>query len=156
MRNRRKSILKNAEKVINDLLVDSFNKISAIEKNALKSGPLADITINELHAIEAIGLDGGTMSEIAKKLNVTVGTLTTMINRLVSKEYVERVSDKEDRRIVKIQLTKKGKFAYRLHERFHHVMIKNMLADIDEEEYDVLFRAVNALDRFIKETYEKI
>lgn len=148
--------LHNAERVINELLVDSFNKITAIEKDALKKGPLNDITINELHAIEAVGPEGKTMTEIAKKLNVTVGTLTTMINRLVKKEYVERMSTEEDRRIVQIVLTKKGKLAYRLHDRFHYVMIKNMLQDIDESQYEVLIQALSALDRFVKETYDNI
>lgn len=148
--------MREAERLINDLLVDSFNKITAIEKNALKTGPLNDLTINELHAIEAIGLEGRTMTEAAKKLNVTVGTLTTMVNHLVKKEYVERVSSEEDRRIVKLVLTKKGKYAYRIHDRFHYVMIKNMLVDVDESDYEVLIRALGALDRFVKETYEKI
>lgn len=148
--------MQKAERVINELLVDSFNKITAIERDALKKGPLNDLTINELHAIEAIGTEERTMTEIARRLNVTVGTLTTMVNRLVKKEYVERISSEEDRRVVKIILTKKGKFAYRLHDRFHHIMIRNMLADIDEAEYGVLIRALSALDRFIKETYEKI
>lgn len=148
--------MRNVERIINDLLVDSFNKITAIEKNALKKGPLKDLTINELHAIEAIGTEAKTMTEIAKKLNVTVGTLTTMINHLVKKEYVERTSTEEDRRVVQIVLTNKGRFAYRLHDRFHHVMIKNMLQDIDESQYEVLIQALSALDRFVKETYDNI
>lgn len=150
------SSLNNPEQIINELLVDSFNKITAIEKDALKKGPLQDLTINELHAIEAVGLEGRTMTEIAKKLGVTLGTLTTMVNHLVKKDYVERVSSQEDRRVVQIVLKKKGKLAYRLHDRFHHVMIKNMLADIDESQYEVLIQALGALDRFVKETYEKI
>jgi len=148
--------LRNAEQIINDLLVDSFNKITAIEKDALKKGPLNDLTINELHAIEAIGTEGKTMTEIAKRLNVTVGTLTTMVNHLVKKEYVERTSTAEDRRVVQIVLTKKGRFAYKLHDRFHHVMIKNMLKDIDESQYEVLIQALSALDCFVKETYDNI
>lgn len=148
--------MNHAEQLINELLVDSFNKITAIEKDALKKGPLQDLTINELHAIEAIGLEGRPMTEIAKKLGVTVGTLTTMVNHLVKKDYVKRVSSEEDRRVVLIILKKKGKFAYRLHDRFHHIMIKNMLADINESQYEVLIQALGALDRFVKETYEKI
>ena len=150
------SSLNHAEQLINELLVDSFNKITAIEKDALKKGPLQDLTINELHAIEAIGLEGRPMTEIAKRLGVTVGTLTTMVNHLVKKDYVERVSSEEDRRVVLIILKKKGKLAYRLHDRFHYVMIKNMLADVDESQYEVLIQALGALDRFVKETYEKI
>lgn len=148
--------MKEAERLINELLVDSFNKIQAIEKHSLKQGPLKDLTIAELHAIEAIGLEGKTMSEIAKKLNVTVGTLTTMINHLVKKEYVERTGSQEDRRIVQIVLTKKGRLAYRIHDRFHYVMIKNMLQDIDEDQYKTLIQALSALDHFINETYDKI
>ncbi len=150
------SSLNQAEQLINELLVDSFNKITAIEKDALKKGPLQDLTINELHAIEAIGLEGRPMTEIAKKLGVTVGTLTTMVNNLVKKDYVERVSSEEDRRVVFIVLKTKGKFAYRLHDRFHHVMIKNMLQGMNENQYEVLIQALGALDQFVKETYEKI
>lgn len=148
-------VVQEAERIINDLLVDSFNKITAIEKNALKGGPLEDLTINELHAIEAIGTKGKTMTETANKLNVTVGTLTTMVNHLVKKEYVERVSDEVDRRIVKLVLTRRGRLAYKIHDHFHYVMIKNMLSEIDESEYKVLIRALSSLDRFVNETYEK-
>lgn len=147
--------LNNGEEIINELLVDSLNKIIAIERNALRKGPMNDLTIGELHAIEAINLNGGTMTEIAKKLGVTVGTLTTMINHLVKKEYVERTSQEGDRRIVKIILKRKGVIAYKLHSRFHHVMIKKMLADIEEEQVDVLIQALSALDHFVKETYGK-
>nr|WP_302595716.1 MarR family transcriptional regulator [uncultured Cellulosilyticum sp.] len=147
--------MKRGEEVINELLVDSFNKITAIERNALSRGPMNDLTISELHAIEAIGLNGGTMTEIAKKLGVTVGTLTTMVNRLVKKEYVDRMRQEDDRRIVKIVLKRKGIIAYKLHSRFHHVMIKKMLADIEEDQVDVLIQALSALNHFVKETYEK-
>ena len=37
------SSLNQAEQLINELLVDSFNKITAIEKDALKKGPLQDL-----------------------------------------------------------------------------------------------------------------
>lgn len=147
--------MNQGEEIINELLVDSFNKITAIEKNALSKGPINDLTIGELHAIEAISLDGGTMTEIARKLGVTVGTLTTMINNLVKKEYVERRRQEDDRRIVKIILKRKGIIAYKLHSRFHHVMIKKMLEDIEEEQVDVLIQALSALNHFVKETYEK-
>lgn len=148
--------MKAVELLINDLLVDSYNKIMVIEKDALKKGPLKDLTINELHAIEAIGLEGNSMSEIAKKLIVTGGTLTTMVNHLVSKGYVERVSSENDRRVVKIILNKKGIYAYKIHDRFHYVMIRDMLKEIDRDEYEVLIRALSALDSFVQETYEKI
>lgn len=62
-----------------------------------------------MHIIEAIGLgEGNNMSTIAKKLNITVGSLTTSMNSLVKKRYTERIRSEEDRRVVYIRLTEKG------------------------------------------------
>ena len=45
-----------------------------------------DLTNNDMHIIEAIGLGtGNNMSTIAKKLGITVGSLTTSMNSLVNK-----------------------------------------------------------------------
>src|SRR3712207_8640353 len=77
-----------------------------------------------------------TMSEVAGDLGITVGTLTTAINNLVKKEYVERQKDEKDRRVVKIVLTKKGKLAYRVHEKFHSDMIKATIEGLTDEEED--------------------
>lgn len=44
-----------------------------------------DLTNNDMHIIEAVGLgDGNNMSTIAK-LGITVGSLTTSMNSLVNK-----------------------------------------------------------------------
>lgn len=42
--------------VLNELFVDLFNDILAIEEKSLSNGPLADLSITELHTIEAIGM----------------------------------------------------------------------------------------------------
>ena len=68
-----------------------------------------------------------TTSEVAKELSITVGTLTTAINKLVKKGYVERIRSEDDRRVVKLGLTKKGKLLFRVHQHFHREMVKNIL-----------------------------
>ncbi|HCQ89085.1 MAG TPA: MarR family transcriptional regulator, partial [Clostridium sp.] len=119
----KQSSLKN--QVLNELLVQTFNDILKIEQKALAESVLKDLSITETHTIEAIGMyEVKTMSEVAQSLKITVGTLTTAINKLVKKGYVERNRCEEDRRSVKIKLTRKGKLAYRIHEKFHHEMIK--------------------------------
>lgn len=82
------------KKILNELLVDTFNEILTIEQTALKSGKLNDLSVTEIHTIEAIGMyRARTMSEVAADLGITVGTLTTAINNLVKKGYVERQRD---------------------------------------------------------------
>ncbi|EDS76940.1 MarR family transcriptional regulator [Clostridium novyi A str. 4552] len=145
---------KNIKIILNELLVSTFNEILTIEQTALKSGKLNDLSVTEIHTIEAIGMyKPRTMSEIAGDLGITVGTLTTAINNLVKKEYVERQKDKNDRRVVKIILTKKGKLAYRVHEKFHSDMINATIDGLSDEQEIVLTEALGKLNDFFKNNY---
>jgi DNA-binding MarR family transcriptional regulator len=141
--------------VINELLVDIFNDILQIEESALQQGEFRDLSVTEIHTIEAIGMYGPkTMSEVAAKLKITVGTLTTAVNRLISKDYVERKRIEEDRRVVLIQLTKRGKLAYRIHEKFHRDMVKATIEGLNESEEKVLSQSLEKLNNFFKDKYK--
>ena len=145
---------KNIKTILNELLVSTFNEILTIEQTALKSGKLNDLSVTEIHTIEAIGMyKPRTMSEVAGDLGITVGTLTTAISNLVKKEYVERQKDENDRRVVKIVLTKKGKLAYRVHEKFHSDMIKATIEGLTDEEEVLLADALGKLNDFFKNNY---
>lgn len=140
--------------VLNELLVDIFNDILTIEQRALSEGEFKDLSITEIHTIEAIGMyEARSMSEVAKDLRITVGTLTTAITNLVKKGYVERKRVEEDRRIVLVQLTKRGKLAYRIHEMFHKDMIKETIKDLSEQEEQVLVGSLEKLNIFFKSKY---
>ncbi len=98
----------DAYRTINDTLVNLFNEIWELEKEAIITEEFKDITNNDMHIIEAIGLSGeNTMSSVAKKLKITAGSLTTAVNALVRKAYVKRERSEEDRRVVYIALTEK-------------------------------------------------
>ena len=43
-------------KAINDVLVNLFNEILDIEEKALITGDYKDISVNDMHVIEAIGI----------------------------------------------------------------------------------------------------
>ena len=140
--------------VINKLLVEVFNDILLIEESALKSGQFNDVSVTEMHTIEEIGMyEPKSMSEIAKKLKITVGTLTVAINNLVKKGYCERYRSENDRRVVKVGLTKKGRLLYRVHEKFHTDMVKTAIANLSAEEDIALRKALENLSAFLKENY---
>lgn len=143
--------------VVNELLVKIFNEILQIEEKTLKSGYFSDLSVREMHTIEAIGSKSKRMmSEVAQDLGITVGTLTTSINRLIKKGYVERSRIEEDRRVVLVELTKKGKVANRLHERFHNEMVKEMMDGLLDDEKEVLIRSLNKLNNYFIEKCESI
>ena len=134
---------------VNDYLVSVFNDILTIE---LKKSQFNDLSITEMHTIEAIGMyKKKTSSEVAKELSITVGTLTVAINNLVKKGYVERLRSEDDRRVVKLGLTKKGKLLFRVHQHFHREMVKNILKGMEQEEEQALLRALKNLHDFLQE-----
>ena len=76
---------------LNDVLVNLFRDIMELEEQAIITQEYQDITNNDMHVIEAIGVgEPKNMSTIAKLLSVTVGTLTIAMNSLVKKGYVIR------------------------------------------------------------------
>ncbi|SFA77161.1 MarR family winged helix-turn-helix transcriptional regulator [Clostridium frigidicarnis] len=140
--------------VLNELLVELFNDILKIEQTALQEGHFSDLSVTEIHTIEAIGMyDEKSMSEVAEKLNITVGTLTTAISRLIKKGYVERKRQEKDKRVVLIGLTKKGKLAFRIHEKFHKDMIRATINGLSEEEEKILTTSLEKLNKFFVKEY---
>ena len=86
-----------------------------------------------------------------KVTSITVGTLTIAINRLVKKEYVERIRSEDDRRVVKLALTKKGKLLYRVHQHFHREMVKGVLSQMSTDEEQALLKALKNLHDFLQD-----
>ncbi|MGL4736118.1 MAG: MarR family winged helix-turn-helix transcriptional regulator [Cellulosilyticaceae bacterium] len=143
----------NTVKVVNALLVELFNEILTVEKTALQESAFKDLSITEMHVLEAIGMSSRTMTDVAEQIGITVGTLTTSINRLVKKEYVIRNRSKDDRRFVEIELSHKGKLAYRIHEAFHAEMVHYMIEELANEDHQVLIDSLKRVSDFFRAKY---
>lgn len=132
---------------LNNVLVNLFRDITDIEDQALANPEFPDITNHDMHVIHAIGTEEPkNMSTIARTLSVTVGTLTIAMNSLVKKGYVVRERSKEDRRVVFISLSEKGRQVYEYHENFHREMIQSVVEELDEQELAVLLKALDKLN----------
>ena len=143
--------MEDAYKVINDTLVSLINEIWRLEEKAIITEEFKDITNNDMHIIEAIGLSGeNTMSSVAKKLKITAGSLTTAVNALVRKAYVKRERSEEDRRVVYIALTEKGEKAFYHHEQFHRQMTNAVIEKLDDEEIDALVKMLKDISAFFR------
>ena len=139
---------------LNEVLVKLFRSVNTIEEKAIRTEEYQDVTTNDMHVIEAIGLDTAkNMTSVAKTLEVTTGTLTIAVNSLVKKGYVERVRSEEDRRVVLVSLSDKGKKAYLHHRKFHEDMIEAVVSEMSEEEQRVLEKALIKLITFFRENY---
>lgn len=141
--------------VVNELLVHIYNDILALEQRTMQCGRFKDLSVTEMHTIDAIGVNAlKSMSEVAGELSITVGTLTTAINNLVKKGYVERKRIEQDRRVVQIGLTESGILAYKIHQRFHHEMVRQTIKGLNEEQESILIQSLEQLNIFFKSRYD--
>ncbi|AWN19606.1 MarR family winged helix-turn-helix transcriptional regulator [Streptococcus sobrinus] len=139
-------------KLVNEYLTKVFNNVLVIEEMSLKNSRFNDVSMKEMHTVDIIGhIPDATPSDIARELMVTLGTVTTSLNKLEKKGYVERHRSKVDRRVVHLNLTKKGRLIYRLHNRFHKNMVTRITEGMDEMEVKTLERGLHKLYQFLEE-----
>ena len=144
------------DETLNELLVRLFKDIMEIEGKSLITEEYADLTYNDFHVIEAIGIqEPKSMTTVAKLLKVTTGTLTKAMDGLTDKGYVERERSKKDKRVVWVFLTEKGKEAYRHHEEFHRKMIAHIKEGLSDQEIPVLIYSLAKLVDFFHEVYDE-
>ncbi len=137
---------------LNEVLVKLFRNVNNVEEQAMKTEEYKDVTTNDMHVIEAIGMDcPRNMTAVAKTLGVTTGTLTISVNSLVKKGLVERSRSEEDRRVVLVSLSEKGEKAYIHHQKFHEEMIEAVVARLSDGEKHALEKALGNLNDFFTE-----
>lgn len=146
--------MEDKSSIINEVLVELFNDILGIEHSALAETKFKDLSISEIHTIEAVSYAERNMTEVARELGITTGTLTIAINNLVKKGYVERRKREEDRRVVLVSLTITGKVVYRMHKKFHDDMVKETIEGLDDKEQEVLIKALTKLNSFFRNKYK--
>ena len=138
--------------LVNDYLTSIFNNVLVIEESSLRGSQFKDVSIKEMHTIDVIGtMPNATPSDISKELLVTLGTVTTSLNNLERKGYIERRRSSIDRRVVHLSLTKKGRLLYRLHKRFHNRMVMQVVEGMSPEEKNAMQKALQNLYNFLEE-----
>ena len=140
-------------RTLNELLVNLFNNILAIEEANLQNQHVS-LSMTEVHILEAIvKSESNMMSAVAKYLMITQGTLTVSVSKLEKKGYVERIKDESDRRIVRLRITDKAKDVLSVHDEFHKQMIYKIVNDLDIEEEQELLKSLVKVSEFFKESY---
>jgi DNA-binding MarR family transcriptional regulator len=93
----------------------------------------------ELKMIEILGRDGALMmSEISSRAGLSMSTLTTTMDGLVEKGLVQRERSENDRRVVRVELTKEGKTVYKEIVDFHLGLVRGMLSNLSTAEQGTL------------------
>jgi DNA-binding MarR family transcriptional regulator len=91
-----------------------------------------DLTYNQLSILFLLQRQHSlTMSELSRQLDVELSNATQMVDRLHKLDYLKRTSDTRDRRVVRINLSQKGKD---LTTQYYQLNLAALAATLDRME----------------------
>lgn len=100
-----------------------------------------ELSMQKLRAIYFLGKNPNSIQrDLADHLGVSVSNTSIMVDALVKKQLVERHRCEEDRRVVRINLTKEGQVIYRLMLNHHLKLCEQILQPLTLEEQETLLR----------------
>lgn len=88
-----------------------------------------------------------TIRQISEAVLINTGSITYVIDKLEKKELLERINCKEDRRVVYIEITKKGKQL--MDEIFpkHQKVIEHIFEDISTEQKETVINVLKQVGK---------
>ena len=148
--------MNKADKTIDGIISRLFITAYKIEEKATAKESGRRLSISELHVLREIGVGRSkSMSQVALGLKISVGALTTAIKKLEDKGYVQRRRNDEDKRVVNIELTKRGERAFEKNDLFHRNLIDAAIGGLTHEERATLLKALKKLDEYFSDEWLK-
>ncbi len=100
-----------------------------------------ELSMQNLRAIYFLGHHPNSIQrELADNLGVSVSNTSVMVDALVKKRLVERHRCDENRRVVRISLTKEGQKIYNLMLEHHLRLCEQILKPLTLEEQETLLK----------------
>ncbi|RBP66720.1 MarR family transcriptional regulator [Alkalibaculum bacchi] len=123
--------MQEREKLVENLIFF----IPTIFKKLMKSIPPMDIPKQQFGLLHAVCIrEGKTMSCYSEKMQLPKSNISVLADRLIKGGYLIRDTDPEDRRVINLRTTQKGKDLFSTQKnRMKHEMAKS-LEDLQEED----------------------
>jgi DNA-binding MarR family transcriptional regulator len=97
------------------------------------------VSHQELHTIVYIGENGASrMSDIADNLQLSLSSITGIVDKLVAKKMARRIRSTEDRRIVQVVLTDVADRLFKDAMNSHIDFVRDILNTLNSQEQDQL------------------
>ncbi len=144
---------------LNRLLVMAYRKINKLEEGILHSVSGMELSISEMHLLEAVGekREGGIpLFELAQRMELSAPTVTVAVNKLSKKGFVNKSKSEKDKRSVIVELTRMGKKMNAAHRYFHEQMVRDIDRLLSPSEREGMLRGMEQLNRFFQEALDEM
>jgi DNA-binding MarR family transcriptional regulator len=93
--------------------------------------------------------DGMVLGEVSKRLMVSPGNVTSLVERLVGSGHISRTASPLDGRVQFIRLTDKGRREFRRMAQEHGEWIAGLFRDVSKSESDALMKSLAVLKQSV-------
>ena len=139
------------------LLRHARNTYGTAMRQALGDAGYDDIPGNGLYVIGGLALerDDIPLGQLIRELRITKQAAGQLVDTLVTRGYLERAMDKEDRRKLTVKLTERGRAAAETQAAARAKVDTDLLAKVGQEDIDRTRRTLAVLIDMIHETCAK-
>lgn len=99
--------------------------------------------------------DGMTLGEVSRRMMVSNGNITGLVDRLVESGQVSRTVLPSDRRVQTVALTPQGRKEFARMARAHEDWIANLFADLGPKEIDALLSQLGKLKASVHQSADR-
>lgn len=126
------------------------NKIARMSQGARDFGTGEPLTAAEIQSVHLVGNRPGiTVTELARRLGLTKGSVSPIVNRLVERGYIEKERSDRDGRRLKLSLTAKGRIAADGYESYAREYVSHYASEISPGEWMIVNEILGKLESFI-------
>ncbi|KGT79753.1 MarR family transcriptional regulator [Bradyrhizobium japonicum] len=98
---------------------------------------------------------GLVLGELPKRLMVSAGNLTPIVDRLVEDGYITRTPSNLDRRVQIVCMTVEGRKTFRRMAKSHGAWLAELLADFPADRFDGLIGELDDLKGAVRDALQK-
>jgi len=99
--------------------------------------------------------DGLMLGELSRRMMVSNGNVTGLVERLVQSGHIERIASERDRRAVRVRLTAKGRRDFAVMAAEHADWIGAFFAELNETDQELLLAQLKGLKHSVLGAIER-
>jgi DNA-binding MarR family transcriptional regulator len=139
-----------------NLFESIFKLVRSLKARNIHGGEHSNLSILQAHTLIFIKKNQPIpMHKIAESFQISKPTVTSLVDVLMDGGFVGRVDDKEDRRIIRIKLTKQGEQYVSKGIRKTTAKVNKILSYLPLEDKKHLKRIIETINKKLEEENEK-
>ncbi len=140
-----KSAVNHTDRLID--CISSLNEIRRKHHHYIKTK--YKITGMEMEIIQWLLMEGPRkMKEIGENFNIKLSSLTSVIDKIERQKLVYRKNSKDDRRVVFLDVTDKGKRLYRDYSDYLKVLTYLMQKEMNKKDFEAFIKGIDVMLKY--------